>query len=275
MTDRPPPATSALSVSAAGLSDPGRERPENEDAFGEFPRSRLYVVADGMGGRKAGGVAADLSVREVERFFREQQAAPRTPWPYPMDRALSFGTNLLAVGFKVANRAIREAAATNPEYHRMGATAAALAVGETQVVVAHVGDVRVYRWRHVDVDVDGGVGLSRLTRDHSVIEEMRAARPDMPESTFATIPHRHVVTRALGTREEVEPEVTTHALARGDVYLLCSDGLWNAVAEEEMYRSISRVAPSGELAALARQLVDGANRAGGKDNITALVVRVS
>jgi serine/threonine protein phosphatase PrpC len=255
----PPPA-----LASAALTDPGRQRAENEDACAEFPGARLYIVADGMGGRAAGGVAAQLGIEEIERFFREQQAAPRRPWPFPMNRALSFGTNLLAVGFKVANQRIRAAAAARAEYHRMGATAAALAVGETQVVVAHVGDVRVYRLR--------AGALTPLTRDHSVIEEVRAARPDMTEVELGAIANRAVVTRALGTREEVEASVTTHALGRGDLYLLCSDGLWSAVEPNHLAQLLGA---GLDLRTTARSLVDAANQAGGPDNITALLVQVS
>src|SRR6185436_8715867 len=116
-------------------------------------------------------VAARISVDELESFYKERNASPRAPWPFPIDQAASLGTNILRVGLKVANQRIRAAAAASTEHHRMCATVAALLVGETQVVAAHVGDVRVYRLR------DGT--MKRLTRDHSVVEEMRAARPDM------------------------------------------------------------------------------------------------
>ena len=251
-------------LASAGLTDAGREREENEDAFGEFPGARLFIVADGVGGRAAGGVAAQVAIAEIEQFFREQQAAPRRPWPFPMDRALSFGTNLLAVGFKVANQRIRETAASNPEYHRMGATAAALALGETQVVVAHVGDVRVYRLR--------AGALTPLTRDHSVVEEVRAARPEMTDAELGAIANRNVITRALGTREEVEATVTSHPMERGDLYLLCSDGLWSTV---EPNRLAQLLGAGLDLGATARSLIDAANEAGGPDNITALLVQVS
>jgi serine/threonine protein phosphatase PrpC len=254
----PPPL-----VTAAGLSHPGREREDNEDAFGIFDRSRLYIVADGMGGRAGGAMAARLTVDGVEGFFRQQQAAPRSPWPFPMDRTLSFGINLLAVGFKVANRAIRETAASNPAFHRMGATAAALAVGGTQVVIAHVGDVRVYRLR------DGE--LAQLTRDHSVVEEIRAARPTMTEAELAAIAHRNLVTRALGTREEVDAQVASHPLQRGDLYLIASDGLWGGVSDALLAATLGG---AFDLEDAALGLIEAANAAGGKDNITALLVRV-
>src|SRR4051794_31903515 len=121
MSSLAPPSSAAapLALQAAGASDPGRERDENEDAFGLFPKSRLYLVADGMGGRAGGATAARTTVDEVERFFREQPASPRSPWPFPIDKALSLGCNLLRVGMQVANQKIRETASTRPEFHRM------------------------------------------------------------------------------------------------------------------------------------------------------------
>jgi serine/threonine protein phosphatase PrpC len=262
-----PPLTQAappLAFALAGGSDPGREREENEDAFGLFAKSRLVVVADGMGGRAGGGMAARIAVDEVERFFREQHASPRSPWPFPIDKGLSLGSNLLRVGMQVANQKIREAAVSRPDLHRMGATVAALAVGETQVVVAHVGDVRVYRLR--------GGALAPLTRDHSVLEEVRAARPGITDQELAAIGHRHVVTRALGSRPEVEPAVSTHELERGDLYLLCSDGLWGTVGDPAL---ASLLGGAADLDLYVQRLIAAANGAGGPDNITAVVVRIS
>jgi protein phosphatase len=258
------PPAAPLALQAAGASDPGRQREENEDAFALYPKSRLYLVADGMGGRAGGAMAARTAVEEIEHFFREQHAAPRSPWPFPIDKASSLGCNLLRVGMQVANQTIREVATTKPEFHRMGATVAALAVGETQIVVAHVGDVRVYRLR-------AGV-LVALTRDHSVLEEVRAARPEISDEELAAIGHRNVVTRALGSRPEVEPSVSSHELERGDMYLICSDGLWGSVPDVDL---ANRMAATVDLDAGAQRLIEAANAAGGPDNITAVLVRIS
>jgi protein phosphatase len=265
MTTAPPPNPNGptLAIDAAGCTHPGRQRADNEDAFGVFTKGRLFMVADGMGGRAGGAVAARTAVDEMETFHRERNASPRAPWPFPMDQAASLGTNILRVGLKVANQKIREAAAANPELHRMGATFAALLVGETQVVAAHVGDVRVYRLREGT--------LKRLTRDHSVVEEMRAARPDMSDEDLAAFAHRNVVTRALGTREEVEPTVAAHRIEPGDLYLICCDGLWGSVPDDTLRAILNSGAGADEL---AQVLVDAANAAGGPDNITAVVIRV-
>ena len=250
-------------LEARVLSHPGRERGDNEDAFGSFPEARLFVVADGMGGHNAGEVASARAVSAIERFFRSFHADPRQPWPHPVDRTLSLGANLLRCAIKVANDAIRAEAATDRSRARMGATVVAMAIGEEQLAVAHAGDSRAYRLR-------GGT-LTRLTRDHSIAEEMRLARPELTDAELADHPHRNVVTRSLGSKDDVDPDIHVSSVKRGDLYLLCSDGLWGSVADGAM-ADILR--DSSDLEAACRRLVDAANAAGGPDNITALLVRV-
>jgi protein phosphatase len=256
------PGTS-LPLAACGFSHPGRQREENEDAFGSFVDERLFVVADGMGGHSAGEVASVTAVDALETFFRSYHADPRQAWPHPIDRTQSLGANLLRVGIKVAHERVREAATRDRARARMGTTLVALAVGDAQVAVAHAGDSRAYRLR--------GGALERLTRDHSVLEEMKAARPEMTEEEIAAFAHRNVVTRCLGGKDDVEPALSIEPLHEGDVYLLCSDGLWGSVADPKI-RDIIR--STGELEAACQLLIDAANDAGGPDNISALLVRV-
>jgi protein phosphatase len=144
----------------------------------------------------------------------------------------------------------------------MGTTVVAMAIGEEQLAVAHAGDSRVYQFR-------GGT-LNRLTRDHSVAEEMRAARPEMTDDELATFAHRNVVTRSLGSKEDLEPDVQVGSVQRGDVYLMCSDGLWGSVRDDKI-ATILRANP--DLATACQKLVDAANEAGGPDNVTVLLVR--
>jgi serine/threonine protein phosphatase PrpC len=250
-------------LSAFGLSHPGRKRSENEDAFGNFVDARLFVVADGMGGHSAGEVASAIAVDALETFFRSYHADPHQLWPYAVDRSVSLAANLLRIGMKVANDAIRAAAAKDHARARMGTTTVALAVGDTHVAVAHAGDSRAYRLR--------GGKLARLTRDHSILEEMITARPDMSEVELAAFTHRNVVTRSLGSKEEVEPAVLVDDLATGDVYLLCSDGLWGSVPDDRLGAVIRS---TDDLEAACQLLIDAANEAGGPDNISALLVRV-
>ena len=245
------------------MSHPGRERGENEDAFGCFPAARLFVVADGMGGHNAGEVASAQAVSAIEQFFRSFHADPRQPWPHPVDRTLSLGANLLRCAIKVANDAIRAEAATDRSRARMGATVVAMAIGEEQLAVAHAGDSRAYRLR-------GGT-LTRLTRDHSIAEEMRLARPELTDAELADHPHRNVVTPQPGKQGRRRPRHSRLEREARRSQPLCSDGLWGSVADGDM-ADILR--DSSDLEAACRLLVDAANAAGGPVNITALLVRV-
>lgn len=259
----PPMTTVPPRLSAHGISHAGRKRHHNEDAFGAFVPDRLFIVADGMGRDSGGETASHLAVDEMLAFFHKFHNDPRQPWPYPVDRHLSLGANLLAVGIKVANDKIRTAAAADGTRTKMACTVIALAVGDQQLSIAHAGDSRAYRLR------DGA--LSRLTVDHSILAEMMAARPDMPAAEIASFSHRNVVTKALGSKPDITPTVSSKHFRLGDSYLLCSDGLWASVAEGaigDILRS------TDDLEAACHLLVDAANDAGGPDNITALLVRV-
>jgi serine/threonine protein phosphatase PrpC len=254
----PPPA-----IAAAALSHVGRQRPQNEDAFGLFVADRLFIVADGMGGHSAGEVASHLAVDELSGFFRSYHDNPRQSWPFPVDRQRSLGANLLTVGMRVANGKIRAAAEADRARTKMACTAVAMAVGDEQVSVAHAGDARAYRLR--------GNKLKRLTTDHSILAEMIAARPDMKPEEIAAFSHRNVVTKALGSKPEVDPTLYVGRFQRDDLFLLCSDGLWGSVSDQAIAEILHATA---DLEAACQLLVDAANDAGGPDNITALVVRV-
>jgi protein phosphatase len=251
-------------VEAGAASHAGQVRETNEDVFGIFPDERLFVVADGMGGRAAGEVAARIAVDALEAFCREHRTSPAESWPHPLDPRFSRPVNLLRVGLKVANQRILEESRIDPAWYRMGATIAALTFDDDHLVAAHVGDVRIYRIRN-------GV-TSRLTRDHSICEEMKAARPEISPQEIAALVNRNVITRALGSKPDVEPTVYTNAYADGDIYLLCSDGLWDCVPDDRV-TGIVLAHPDVESACYA--LVDAANSAGAPDNVTALIVRAN
>ncbi len=257
VTKPPPPLT------ASAVTHAGRKRSQNEDAFGTFADDRLFVVADGMGGHSAGEIASHMAVDEISRFFRSFHDDPRQDWPHPVNRDVSLGANLLLVGMKVANEKIRAAAEADRSRAKMACTIIAMAVGDNQLSLAHAGDARAYRFR------DGQ--LKRLTTDHSILAEMIAARPDMAEDEIAGFSHRNVVTKAIGSKPEIEPTLTLKRFNRGDLYLLCSDGLWGSVKDAEIAEMLRS---TDDLEAACQLLVDAANDAGGPDNITALIVRV-
>jgi serine/threonine protein phosphatase PrpC len=256
-------APASLHVEAAAASHAGQVRETNEDVYGIFPEERLFVVADGMGGRAAGEIAARLAVDALEAFCRENRDSPPGAWPFPLDPRYSRPVNLLRVGLKVANQKIREEARKDPQWYRMGSTIAALTFDEDNLVAAHAGDVRIYRFRHGKA--------SRLTRDHSVVEELKSAQPPLSARDLAALGQRNVITRALGNRPDVEPTVYLNAYASGDLYLLCSDGLWDCLPDDHI---TSIVFGQTDLEAACHALVDAANAAGAPDNVTALLIRV-
>src|SRR6266700_6089886 len=247
-------------LSACGYTHAGQKRASNEDAIGNFVDDRLFVVADGVGGHSAGDVAASTAVEALATFFRSFHAEPRQAWPYPVDRSMSLGANLLRIGIKVANDRVRAAAAGDRSRARMASTIVAIAIGDAQLTVAHTGDSRAYRVRAGQIH--------RMTRDHSIMEEMLAARPDLGADEIATFSHRNVVTKCLGSKDEVDHTVSTDGLEQGDLYLLCSDGLWGMVKDPR----IAEIACSTpDLEAACQLLLDEANQAGGPDNISAIL----
>jgi protein phosphatase len=254
----------SLRLDAGAASHAGQVREVNEDVHGIFLDEHLFVVADGMGGRSAGEIAARISVDALEAFCREHRTSAPETWPFPMDPRFSRQVNLLRVGLKVANQKIREESRKDPAWYRMGATIAALSLDEDHLVAAHAGDVRIYRIR-------GGVA-SRLTRDHSILEEVKYAQPAISPQDLAALANRNVITRALGSKPEIEPTVYMNSYADGDLYLLCSDGLWDRVPDDKI-TSIILSQPDVESACYA--LIDAANAAGAPDNVTALIVRVN
>jgi len=226
-------------------TDTGRQRSANEDSY--FVRGTLFVVADGMGGAQAGEVASRAA---AESFDRELPAmAPE---------------RLLETTIEEANRTIHELARKDPGLAGMGTTttAAFLDPEAEEVAIGHVGDSRAYRFR--------GGRLERLTRDHSLVEEMRR-KGQLTDAQAEDHPQRSIITRALGPEPEVKVDLQTVPAQDGDVFLVCSDGLTTMLDEEQIARLLTR---ASSLESAVRALVDEANRAGGRDNITVLAFRV-
>jgi PPM family protein phosphatase len=222
-------------------TDTGRQRSANEDSY--FVRAPIFVVADGMGGAQAGEVASKAAADAFDRDL--PSGAPEA---------------FLRETIEAANREIHELARDDPSRKGMGTTITAAIVnpeGE-EVAIGHVGDSRAYRLR--------AGKLERLTRDHSLVEEMRR-KGQLTDAQAEDHPQRSIITRALGPEPEVEVDVQTVPANPGDVFLICSDGLTTMLAEEEI---AGLLAGAGSMEEAARALVDEANRAGGRDNITAL-----
>ncbi len=225
-------------------SDTGRQRRANEDSV--LSRSPLFVVADGMGGAQAGEVASRIA---VEAF---QGGLPGGAEP---ERELAE----LALQ---ANTHIHELSHTNAEQAGMGTTLTAVYVGESDIAIAHVGDSRAYCLR------DGE--LLRLTDDHSLVDELMRQGRLTPEEAIEH-PQRSVITRALGPEPAVEVDTRSFRARAGDVYLLCSDGLTTMLPEQQIADILNGRA---SLRDAGEALIAAANEAGGRDNITVVLLRV-
>ncbi len=225
-------------------TDTGRQRRGNEDS--SFARPPVFVVADGMGGAQAGEVASQIAVEAFEQGLRDSGS--------PEER--------LTERTQEANRRIYERSRSEFGREGMGTTLTAAYVDDAHVALAHVGDSRAYLFR------DGK--LRRLTQDHSLVDEL-VRRGKLTEEQAAEHPQRSIITRALGPEPTVEVDTWTYPVRAGDVLLLCSDGLTSMISEEQIERVLSA---SAELNRAADELIDEANEAGGRDNITVVLFRL-
>ena len=243
-------------------------RDNNEDALLHLPAIApgfgLFAVADGMGGYEGGEIASHLVVDTVEDVYRRYLTDLETTWPWLATEDKSREESLLAAAIRLAHDAV--STRRNGRLANMGSTVVALVVGENGAVLGHVGDSRVYRWR------DGR--LTQLTRDHSLFEEVRAAGGAEHMQSKRDCPFANVITRALGLSERAEPDVETVPLQAGDIFLLCSDGLSDPLTDTELAKLLA-ASDSDGLVGATRRLVQAAYDAGGKDNITAVTVKVS
>jgi serine/threonine protein phosphatase PrpC len=225
-------------------TDTGRQRRANEDSM--LARSPLFVVADGMGGAQAGEVASQLAIESFQHGLEDTTDAEGS----------------LAEYARAANFSIHQLSQANAEHAGMGTTLTAVYVGERDVAIAHVGDSRAYCLR------DGE--LLRLTDDHSLVDELIRQGKLTPEEAVEH-PQRSVITRALGPEPEVEIDTRSYRARDGDVYLLCSDGLTTMVPDGSL-AAILLTHP--RLRAAGEALIAAANEAGGRDNITVVLLRV-
>jgi PPM family protein phosphatase len=256
--------TPSLSFSWAVITDKGLRRTSNEDSHCERPEIGLFVVADGMGGHVAGEVASREAVDAIQAFIADTASADKNrTWPFPFEPNLSLEANRLKAAFRLANRKIAAAIADSTELRGMATTASALLAGKQSACVAHVGDSRVYVLR------DGN--LEQLTHDHSWVEEQVRAGTMTPTAARQH-PWRNVVTRALSGGEDPEVDVTEVTPMAGDRYLLCSDGLFSVITDQQIAELLGD--HNRSLQDICEALIAAANAGGGPDNITAVVLEV-
>lgn len=239
------------SIETFGVSDIGLTRQNNEDVWAEMQENHFYVLADGMGGHLAGEVAAKEAVLHfcdaLDKYFRS-----------PTPPTVSSAKRYIGETFISANSWIRRLGKDHPDLNGMGTTLCCLLLLENKVIIGHVGDSRIYRFRK---------GLTLLTTDHSLEQELK----ETLQAGRSSSSYKHVLTRALGISPAIEPELLEAPYQPSDIYLLCSDGLHDILSDRQI-ESILRRTPSIKEAAL--ELIEAAKKGGGHDNITLLLVKL-
>ncbi|HUF18763.1 MAG TPA: Stp1/IreP family PP2C-type Ser/Thr phosphatase [Thermoanaerobaculia bacterium] len=251
-----------MHVESFGITDVGRQRQHNEDAYLVDDKINLYLVADGMGGHAAGEVASRLAAETISEFIVHTVEDDGT-WPHAYDENFSRNTNRLLSALIIANTRVIEAMKRDARLRGMGTTVVAGLFDDTRASIAHVGDSRAYLIRDNQ--------MSRVTSDHSwVFEQVRAGM--LTEAEAEKHPLRNVITRALGGANTVAPEAAEIDLRKGDHFLFCSDGLTGMVSEDDILRIVTEHESLDEA---CHVLVRQANEKGGNDNITAVLIRTS
>ena len=243
----------------------GLKRAGNEDCFSKEDSLGLYVVADGMGGHQAGEVASQIAVDLINKSFRrwlEQGAYEDELFGLP-DNSVTTQGNYLLSSIKIANRVVYEMALEHERYQGMGTTVATLFVTSSLIIAANVGDSRIYMVR------DGHI--ERLSKDHTIVAE-QVEMGVMTEEEASTAPLKHVLTRNLGSAENVEAEIFEIEPSNNDRFILCSDGLTDLVSDREILEMAQNEDDPGNL---CNQLVEKVLKRGAHDNTTVVSVFLS
>ena len=243
-----------MHLAAGGATDPG-PRHINQDAFFIDLDLGLLLIADGMGGHKAGEVASRMAVDAVVDFIRTTATGRDITWPFPYDPERSRGVNRLDAALRLANRRVFDAGEQSREHASMGTTLVALLVQNENVVVAHVGDSRAYVLRQGE--------LLQLTRDHTLLNEVG-------EFAGPHHPLRHVLTSGIGMGSDVVPAIAEQGLFAGERWLMCTDGVHGFLD----VRALRGVLDAASAQNAADEAVRVALAAGSSDNVTAVVMNV-
>jgi len=249
-------------LTAHGVTHTGHVRKTNEDALVVDVDLGLFLVADGMGGHAAGEVASRLSSETIRAFIARSRDGAKCTWPFGIKPDASFAYNRLLTAVQLANRRVFRTSESRDDYTGMGSTVVVTLIDGDLMTYAAVGDSRIY------VYADGEI--RQLTTDDSWVAAMMARDPEFDEAALAEHPMRHVLTNAIGAREETEVEVGEHRLADGELVLLSSDGLHGALDDAKLAEIMGA---GDEVAVAAQRLLAAALERSGSDNITALLIR--
>jgi len=254
-----------VQVKAFGITDVGLKRDGNEDSFNSDYSIDLYIVADGMGGHLAGEVASQIAVEMINKVFRqwvEGEAGIDEIYGEP-DSSVSLKGNYILGAIRLANRVIFELASEKKEYHGMGTTVVIVLVTPTMLIAANVGDSRIYLLRDEELEM--------LSRDHSIVAE-QVEMGMMTEEEAAVSPMRHILTRNLGSAENVEPDIFEIAPSNNDRLVLCSDGLTDLVEDEEIQEMTDN---EDEPETLCKAFIDKVLKRGAHDNTTIISIFIT
>lgn len=249
-------------LQCVGLTDTGRVREHNEDTIAWDAGMGLLVLADGMGGYNAGEVASGIAVKTIVNLVREAIEHEDLSVADPAS-GMSRVSIILRDAITRANKIIYQTARTQPNCEGMGTTVVGALFYNNRVTIAHVGDSRMYRLR--------GSGFEQVTLDHSLLQELVDRGFYSPEEAQRAA-NKNYVTRALGVEAAVEVEIQEHPAQRGDIYLICSDGLSDMVEDDDIHLTINTF--GANLDTVAKHLVQLSNDNGGKDNISVLLAQV-
>jgi protein phosphatase len=252
-----------LRFEVAGVTDVGRQRDVNEDAFELVPAEPVWVLADGMGGHASGQVASKMAVEAIADFMVRWRHQPDFQWPFEIMESRGFDENSLVNAIRVANVRIYNRAQIDEACNNMGTTVVALTYNaDTGLIIAHVGDSRCYRLRRDT--------LTQVTDDHSLVNHLMR-HVHLSEAEAKAKAGSNVIVRAVGLEDDVDPDLNVEQPQPGDIYLVCSDGLTDLVEDWIVQQILAGHADDLKEAATA--LVRAANTAGGTDNITVLLLR--
>ncbi len=246
-----------------GASDTGRARAQNEDCYLCNQEEKLFLIADGIGGHVSGEIASKMAINSIEEFVVRSRTEDIT-WPIPYRKELSLEQNRLLAAATVANHKIRGLASQNPMMKGMGTTLVGFLIEGNLLAVINIGDSRLYRIRDDHIE--------QITQDHTVAGVMERMGLITKEESSCN-PQKHILTSALGIEplKNIKVDLFPAEIRANDLFLLCSDGLYDMLSNEEILDAINSV----EGKALERTgitLMERANLAGGKDNITVILI---
>jgi len=246
-----------------GTSHAGCQRKHNEDCYLCNPEEKLFLVADGIGGQTSGEIASKEAVKSIEEFVVRSRSEDLT-WPIPYRQDLSLEQNRLFAATTLANHRINQLASNNPAMKGMGTTLVGVIIEGDRLALVNVGDSRLYRIRDCQIE--------QLTQDHTLVAERERMGLMSKEEAYRH-PQKHILTSALGVRpiENIRIDLSLVEIREKDLYLICSDGLNDMIGDKEILTT-ANIFESKSLEKIGLSLIQQANLAGGRDNITVILL---